>query len=623
MKRIVIIFLLVLNAIAAKAQDSDTTMSLKERVFYHYDRSEFEEVVRFGKEALTVYEAEGDLLEMAGCYNVLGVAYQRLGRFEESIENYEHCADVMEQLKAGEGEKEQKQTARFYDKNIRYTRNNMAKVFLVMEEFDQAEKLYLDCIQMLGDPIDTIDFQDLATYWQNLSEVYMKQAKGEVGEEKATFLQASVDYAERSVALSEQYDVLPFKRVTKVVMLAQAYRAAGRTDEALAVAQEALASAEVIDDPYLLAEAYAVLGGCEADLGQNKIAEGHLRQALDLATENHFDELQIDFLKSACTVARHFDKGLALDYFEQYTAIKDSVFNERQQQLIRDYQVKYDLAEKEHQIAFQTAQNESNKMIIILLTVLALLLLILFAMGMYISRARKLKNKALEQNSWVKDRVFSIVSHDFKTSVLSQNLLLDVMEKHFDEMQPSGIKEKVSTLKTSSDMLKENMLNMIEWMKMEMGGGIGKKSGFNVRTLVEESVESQWIDVSKKRLHIINDVEEGFAACDDVDLTRLILRNLINNAVKFSLPDGTIRIWAEEGNGRIWLVVADQGKGMKRDHLERLSNEPVSPKSRAQGNGGSGIGLALCKDLLELNGEKIDIQSEEDKGTTVRFSLKK
>ena len=120
-------------------------------------------------------------------------------------------------------------------------------------------------------------------------------------------------------------------------------------------------------------------------MGQNKNAEGHLRQALDLATENHFDELQIDLLKSACAVARHFDKGLALDYFEQYTAIKDSVFNERQQQLIRDYQVKYDLAEKEHQIAFQTAKNESNKMIIILLTILALLLLILFAMGMFLS----------------------------------------------------------------------------------------------------------------------------------------------------------------------------------------------------------------------------------------------
>ena len=75
MKRIVIIFLLVLNVIAAKAQDSDTTMSLKERIFYHYDRSEFEEVVRFGKEALAVYESEGDLFEMAGCYNVLGVEH--------------------------------------------------------------------------------------------------------------------------------------------------------------------------------------------------------------------------------------------------------------------------------------------------------------------------------------------------------------------------------------------------------------------------------------------------------------------------------------------------------------------------------------------------------------------
>jgi signal transduction histidine kinase len=185
------------------------------------------------------------------------------------------------------------------------------------------------------------------------------------------------------------------------------------------------------------------------------------------------------------------------------------------------------------------------------------------------------------------------------------------------------IKEKVSTLKTSSDMLKENMLNMIDWMKMEMDGSIGNKREFNVRTLVEESVESQWIDVSKKQLNIINEVEEGLVAHDDIDLARLVLRNLINNAVKFSSPEGTIRIWAEEEEGRIWVVVADQGKGMKGLSIRNLSNEPASPKARTQGEGGSGIGLALCKDLLELNGEKIDIKSEEDKGTTVRFSIKK
>jgi signal transduction histidine kinase len=69
--------------------------------------------------------------------------------------------------------------------------------------------------------------------------------------------------------------------------------------------------------------------------------------------------------------------------------------------------------------------------------------------------------------------------------------------------------------------------------------------------------------------------------------------------------------------------VADQGKGMKGLSIRNLSNEPASPKARTQGEGGSGIGLALCKDLLELNGEKIDIKSEEDKGTTVRFSIKK
>ena len=623
MKKSLLFFLCFIMTMACYAQNEDTLAKLKDSIYGYYHRSEFSEVVKLGHEALPVFEESGDLFEVAGCYNVLGIAYQRMGQFKEAIQSYELCAETLERLKASaEGEKREVVNA-LCNRNLRYTRNNMAEIHFLLGEYDKAEQLYRNCLELLGEPKDTIELLDVSVYLQNLAGVSLKQAAFLEGEEKQLRIASAVEMAEQAFSMSEQYGDKPKKHVNKMVVLAQAYFADGRVAEGIALASKALDMAEAQDDPYLQAEIHAINGEFEVQQGHYKEAERHYRTAAEIAEENKFDELLMSALVGGYETAKHFDRSLALDYFERSTAVKDSIFDAEQQQLLRDYQARYELSEKEHQIELQTAKNKTNKLIIILLSVLAFLLLMLFFMGMYISRVRKLKNKTLEQNSWIKDRVFSIVSHDFKTSVLSQNLLLDVMEKHFDEMQPIAIKERVSTLKTSSDMLKENMLNMIEWMKMEMGGGVGKRSDFNVWALVEEGVESQRIDASKKRLHIVNEVDEDFVAHDDVDLARLILRNLINNAVKFSSPEGAILIWAEEDGGRIWLAVADQGKGMKLDHLETLSNEPASTQSGARGDGGSGIGLALCKDLLELNGEKIDIKSEEDKGTTVRFSLKK
>ena len=621
MKKYVSILLLLLSAISVFAQESESLKSLKDSIYYYYDRSEFEEVLLYGKKALAVYEAEGNLYDMAGCYNVMGNAYQRLGRFRESIESYEQCDGALEKLKASENLDEKARIA--YDKNIRYTRNNMAQMFVAIDELDEAEKLYIDCINMLSQPKDTIDFRDLATYKQNLSMVFMKKAEGKDGEEKEHLLNSSVMMAEQAVALSRQYGDLPFKQISKMVTLAQAYHAAGRMEDAKRIADEALAMSEAKGDPYLLAETHNVQGDIEASLGQFRVAESHYAQAIALATENHFDELKMNACKGAYTAARQFDKALALSYFEDYTELKDSVFSERQQEIIRDYQVKYDLLEKEHQLTIETEKNRSNRQIIVLLGILAVMLLVLFVLGMRMSFVRKRQNEMLARLGKTKDRLFSIVSHDFKTSVLSQNMLLSVMNERLDEMPPDLIKQKMQTLKASSDSLRDNMFNLIEWVKLELNGDRNMCRPFNLRSLVDGCIGWQKAEIGRKRLEVVNAVDADLTVNDDPDMVTLVLRNLVSNAVKFSWNNGTVRIEVQEDGNKVWLVVIDQGVGMSRERKEAVMDTPISPTKGTHGDTGSGIGLMVCRQVLEHNDGKIEIESEEGKGTTVRFTVKK
>ena len=411
MKRLCVICLCLAVSIGCLAQDADSLDKLKKRIYSHYYQSEFLEVVKCGNEALEVYKANGLFFDMAGCYNVMGNAYQRLGQFKEAIECYELCAETMESLKNSESDENREEASAFYDKNIRYTRNNMAEIYTTLGEYDEAEKLYRNCVEMLGEPTDTIDFLDLSVYLQNLAGVGLKQAVVLEGDEKQQRLASAVEMAEQAYALSEQYGDKPFKRVNKTFTLAQAYFAIGRTDEGLALANKALDMAKAQDDPYLQAEIHAILGGFEAQLGKYAAAERHYRTAMDIAEENGFDELLMTALNGGYESAKQFDLKLALDYFERSTAIKDSIFNADQQRLLRDYQARYDLSEKEHQIALQEEKNKTIRIKFVVLSVLAVLLLVLMVVGFYVGFKRKRQNAALANINKSKDHLLSVVSH--------------------------------------------------------------------------------------------------------------------------------------------------------------------------------------------------------------------
>lgn len=636
MKKLLTILCCIVLAFGAMAQESGSedlaaesnegsvanldSLSPKDRIFYHYDRSEFDEVVRCCNEALGVYQATDDLFEMAGCYNILGIACQRLGRFKEAIESYEQCARIMERLKESEIALHKEGAEAFYDRNIRYTRNNMAQIYFSMNEFDQAEKLYRNCIEMLGEPRDTIDYLDLATYLQNLSEVSLQQAAVLEGPQKEERLESAVGMAEQALELSQRYNDTPFKTINKLVLLSQAYHSVGRADEALALAKEALDMAETVGDPYLLVEIHGVYGEFEANANHYEEAERHYRQAVAIATENHFDELLMTTLNGAYEAAKQFDKGLALDYFERGTALKDSIFNAEQQQLIRDYQVKYDLAEKDYIITLEEEKIKTNHQRIVFLKVFAVLLMVLLVIGICFGIKLNRRNRTLARINKAKDHLLSVVAHDFKTSVVSQTILLEALNEFYDNMTAEQVKEKLLTLKTSADSLKEKLFNLFEWIKTGSDPKAIKKEKIDLRKIVDECVAANATELGLKQLNVVSDIPQ-LPVYDNINMVRLVLQNLLSNAIKFSWPRQEISISAVQEADRVWVSVKDSGTGMSADRRNALLKNTVLPMQGTKNESGTGIGLMLCHQLLIQNGGDIIIESKEGQGTTVRFSL--
>ena len=165
---------------------------LKTLIYFHYDRAEMSEVISYAQRSITFYEQREDWFDLAGCYNTLGVAYQRMGRLEDAIDSYNRCNEVMVKMNEMEANP-------YYERNIRYTINNMAAIYSSMGEYDMAEEMFSDCINRLGAPQNEVEYRDLATYLQNLADVYLTQAESLEGRRREEKIKQAVSLAEQSL----------------------------------------------------------------------------------------------------------------------------------------------------------------------------------------------------------------------------------------------------------------------------------------------------------------------------------------------------------------------------------------------------------------------------------------
>jgi signal transduction histidine kinase len=561
---------------------------LRTMILHFFNNNDFQHVVQYSEEGIVHYNKIDDPFNEAGCTMTLANAYQRLGQLDKAIECYNRCNELMDQI-GGE----------MAEVNKRYVINNIAEIHLSMGELETAEEMYRKCINMLGtvDPADTASNLDLATYYQNLAEVRIAQNNPE-----------AVDFAEPSLELSRKYQDTPHKIINRLMALSKAYRIVGRNDESAALMDEALSIAKENGETFLETSIY--------------LQQGDFAKAIVMADENHFDELLQEALEAAYQAERERNPKLALEYYERSMMMKDSVFNETQQQLIRDYQVRYATQEKEHALAMEQEKSKRNRMYVIVLAIVAALLLLIAFIWYRLAQIRKKRAEELAHLNATKDRLLSIVSHDVRTPVGAMCQVMRDLTDNYDGMAETDRKAKMVMLRTSSEALNDRMENIIQWVKGELENSKVEPVDFNLSELVDECVREQEMTIAAKSLKVSNVVPKTMMAHDDVNVVRIVMQNLLSNAVKFSYPDGEVSVKAEEKGGRVWIEVSDNGMGISEKKLEKIFKFMTSSASGTSGETGTGIGLFVSKMLVDKIDGEITIESRKDEGTTVRFSVR-
>jgi len=231
---------------------------------------------------------------------------------------------------------------------------------------------------------------------------------------------------------------------------------------------------------------------------------------------------------------------------------------------------------------------------------------------------------ALQKLNAEKDKFFSIIAHDLKSPFnsivgFSELLLEQVRANEF-----SGIEKYAEIILQSSDRAMNLLMNLMEWSRSQTGRMVFNPEYFELVNLIHETVHL-FTDISDLKLITIRQIlPQNAPVFADKAMISTVLRNLISNAIKFTMAGGDIQISIEEKNKEVLVAVKDNGLGLSKNSIQRLFriDDTVSTPG-TQNEVGTGLGLILCKEFIEKHQGKIWVDSEEGKGSTFYFSLPK
>jgi len=224
------------------------------------------------------------------------------------------------------------------------------------------------------------------------------------------------------------------------------------------------------------------------------------------------------------------------------------------------------------------------------------------------------QKKELVQLNQVKDTLLRIVSHDFRAPLVALHSMIQLLDL--------GVHSQEEFYQITGKLRKhvhesiDSLDNIIFWSRTQMQGFKMNIDAFDLRAFSEEVVDGFQPELNVKQLRVDNQIPIGITISCDRDVLRIILRNLISNAIKFSHTNGSIFLFDGRENGHVKISLQDQGTGISAEIREKLLSQEHITTLGTHNEKGTGMGLILTRELVTKLGGKINIQSEMNQGST-------
>jgi len=229
----------------------------------------------------------------------------------------------------------------------------------------------------------------------------------------------------------------------------------------------------------------------------------------------------------------------------------------------------------------------------------------------------------LESANKTKDAFFSIIAHDLKGPIGGIYGLSNLMLEDFNTSSQDEIKQYLTVIKDSSYGTQRLLANLLDWARIQSGKMHTEFETLDAEKLVLSVLQSQTSVIKHKKIQLKLELNEEFSIYADKNLMETVLRNLISNAIKFSYTGKTVSVSTRRASkSMICFEIKDQGMGMSKTDVENaLRIDRSFSKKGTMNESGSGLGLTLCINMVNLMNGKLEIDSEIGNGTTIKVFI--
>jgi signal transduction histidine kinase len=576
---------------------------------------DYSSALRYDNVALQKSLALKDSLFIAQNYNNVANDYYDLGEYDEAYYYFTQSYRISKSIRD----------------SLRMTvaLHNVGRVFKELGQYDRA-LAHLDISQKLSRSIG--DTEGIPYSLDEIGDVMLRQGKYD----------SALIILYKSLALTRQQNINVLEPRT-LIKIAQVYLHADNFKNALSYYDTTYNLHTKTNNRFGIAE--VELGRALVYQKEKKYEEAMaaISIAAKIAKELNARILEINCFNQLSKLwEQKGDYKKSLEYFKQYKQLEDSLFSQdMQEKLLRD-QLRFETESKDSQIeALSRVRDAKDDQIKkqefirnILVVVMALSVILLATVYRSGQRRRQIntlllqhqaetakKSEELERLNQVKDKFFSIISHDLRSPVNALAGLLDLLDK--GAVQPEELPSHIRELKTRFNHTRTLLNNLLDWTLLQMDKLNLQAAKINLYKIAEENIQLLGA-VQTKQIDLINRIPQQALAFADANTVNLVIRNLMTNAIKFTNDGGKVILEAEE-KGNDWRVlVEDNGVGIDSDILKILFDKTAPYTTRGTANEkGTGLGLILCKEFVEKNGGKIWVESTIGKGSKFYFTLPK
>ncbi len=221
-----------------------------------------------------------------------------------------------------------------------------------------------------------------------------------------------------------------------------------------------------------------------------------------------------------------------------------------------------------------------------------------------------------------KDRLFSIIAHDLKNPFNAIIGFTNLMKDSWKEMDPSEIDEMIAMINESSISAHTLLENLLDWARIQTKQLSFNPTKIRVYESIQETISLLSAQIKLKKIKIFVDCSTNIYASADSRMFSTIMRNILSNSIKFSNMNGEISIKVKSDDSSLKIILEDDGVGMTQEQIDNIFDKnSITSQIGTQNEKGTGLGLILCKELIDYHKGQLEVESQLNIGTKINITL--